>query len=69
MRRRRFLDTQYGIRKDGELFMIGDSPVVIDTDDNITFKGRVFRGTLGLWELLRRKNVNAQLIGKDDLKT
>ena len=49
--------------------MIGDSPVVIDTDDNITFKGRVFRGTLGLWELLRRKNVNAQLIGKDDLKT
>jgi len=26
--KRRFLDTQYGIRKDGDLFMIGDSPIV-----------------------------------------
>jgi hypothetical protein len=26
------LDTQYGIRKDGDIFMIGDSPVYVDTD-------------------------------------
>jgi len=29
----------------------------------------VFRGTEALWELLSRKNVNTQLIGKEDLKT
>jgi len=50
-------------------FMIGDSPVFIDTDDNITIKGTVFRGTEGLGELLTRKNVNTQLIGKENLKT
>ena len=41
----------------------------IDPDENITIKGTVFRGTEGLWELLTRKNVNTQLIGKEGLKT
>jgi len=45
---RRFLDTQYGIRTDGEHLMIGVSPVFIDTDDNFTIKGTVFRGMEGL---------------------
>jgi len=27
--KRRFLDTQYGVRKDGDMFMIGDSPLSI----------------------------------------
>jgi len=49
--------------------MIGNSPVFIDPDDNITIKGTVFRGTEGLCELLTRKNVNTQLIGEEDLKT
>ena len=40
----------------------------IDPDDSVTNKGRVFRGTEGLWELLTRKNVNTQLVRKDDLK-
>ena len=65
---RHFLNTQYGIRKEGEQLMIGDSPVFIDPDDNITIKGTAFRGTRGLWDLLTRKNENTQLIGKDDLK-
>jgi len=34
--KRRFLDTQYGVRKDGDMFMIGDSPIVVDTDVAIT---------------------------------
>ena len=42
--------------------MIGDSPAFKDTDDHITIKGSLFRGTEELWELLTR-------IGKDDLKT
>jgi len=67
-RSRLFLDTQCGNRKEGEQLMIGDSMVFIDSDDNFTIKGTVFRGTEGLWELLTRKNFNKQRIGKEDLK-
>ena len=42
---RRFLDTQYGIRKDGEQIVIGDSPVSINTDYNFAIEGTAFRGT------------------------
>ena len=42
---RRFLDTQYGIRKVGDSFMIGDSAVHVDTDSDITIQGQEFRGT------------------------
>ena len=49
--------------------MIGDSPVFIDPDANLTIKGTVFRGTEELGELLTHKNGNTQLIGKEDLKT
>jgi len=48
--KKRFLDTQYGILKDGDIFKIGDSSVVVDTGD-ITIKE--FRGSEGLWELLK----------------
>jgi len=66
---RGFLDTQYGIRRNGEQLMIGNSPVFIDTDDNVTIKGTEFKGTKGLWEILKSKNVNTELIGKEELKT
>jgi len=66
---RRFLNTLYAIRRDDEQLIIGDSPVFMGTDDNVTIKGSVFIGTEGLWELLTRKNVNTQLISKGDLKT
>jgi len=33
---RRYLDTQYGLRKDGDSFKIGDSTVLVDPDSNIT---------------------------------
>jgi len=36
--KRRFLDTQYGVRKDGDKFMIGDFPILVDTDGDITLK-------------------------------
>jgi len=67
--KRRFLDTQYGVRKEGNTFMIGDSPVLVDTSGDITIKDRLFRGTKGLWELLTRKNVNTEAVTKDDLKS
>ena len=69
MKRGRFLDTQYGIRKDGELLMMCGSPVFIDTDDYIANKDTTFRGTEGLWEILMRKYVNTERMGKYDLKT
>jgi len=69
MWRRLYLDKKYGIRKDGELFMICVSPVFIDTDDKMTIKGTACRGTDGLWVLLTRKKINTELIGKEDLKT
>jgi len=34
-----FLDTQYGIRKVGDSFMIADSAILVDTDSDITIKG------------------------------
>jgi len=55
---KRFLDTQYGIRKVGVSFTIGDSAVLVDTDRDITIKEQEFRGTKGLWGLLTRNNVN-----------
>ena len=36
--KRRFLYTQYGIVKDGDLFKLGDSGVVVDTESDITIK-------------------------------
>jgi len=65
---RRYLDTQYGLRKDGDSFKIGDSTVLVDPDSDITIKGREFRGTTGLCELLTRKNVDRKNITTDDLK-
>jgi hypothetical protein len=65
----RFLDTQYGIREDGEQLMIGDSRVFIYPDANLIINGTALRGKEGLWELLTRKNVNTQRVGKADLKT
>ena len=49
--------------------MVGDSPIVVDTNGDITIKERVFKGSKGLWELLKRKQVNTEFITKDDQKT
>ena len=67
--KRSFLDTQYGIRKDGDTFMIGDSQLTVDSDRDVTIKGNLFRGTQGLWELLTRSNVQRYIITTDDLKS
>ena len=59
----RFLDTQYGIRreKDGR-YMIRYSTLSVDNTTEISIKGH------GLWELLTRKNVNRGVMTTDDLK-
>ena len=50
--KRRGLDTEYGIRREGGVFMIGDSQLGVDCDGNIHIKDVEFPATKGLWELL-----------------
>jgi hypothetical protein len=57
---KRFLDKQYGLRKERCNFKIGVSLVTVDVDSDVHIKGQIFKGTEGLWELLTRK--------KQDLK-
>ena len=49
--KRRFHDTKYGVRKDGDIYMKGDFPILVDTDGDITIKDRVFKRSKGLREL------------------
>jgi len=51
------------------MFMISDSPIVVDTSGDITIKYRVFKGSKDLWELMTRKKVYTEDITKDDLKS
>jgi len=41
---RQYLDTQYGIRKVGDSFNIGYSTVLVNTDGDITIKGKNLGG-------------------------
>ena len=64
----RFLDEQYGTRRDGNIVMIGSAAVVANEKDDITIGGKRFSGTKGLWELLTRKNLNSDVITNSDIK-
>jgi hypothetical protein len=66
--KRRGLDTVYGIRREGGVFMIGDSQLGVDHDGNIHIKDVEFPATKGLWELLTRKTVDNDLVTGADLK-
>ena len=48
--------------------MIGDSIIRVDWASNLTIKGKHYKGTRGLWELLARKDVNTDVITEIDLK-
>ena len=47
---------------------MGDYTMLVDTDSDITIKGKKFRRTTGLWELLTRKTVDRRKITTDDPK-
>ena len=64
----RLLDTEYGIRREGEDFKIGNATVTVDNMSNLTIKGKHFKGTEDLWTLLTRKNVNYNAIDKNELQ-
>jgi hypothetical protein len=62
------LDRQYGIRKDGDKYSIGNSTVTIDGDSNIYLRDKEFKGTEGLWELLTRKKTNLAAVTTKELR-
>lgn len=42
----------YGARMESKGIMIGDSELVVDDDDNLLIKGKTYKGTSGLFELI-----------------
>ena len=48
--------------------MNGDSVISVGRESNLTIKGKHYKGTRGLWELLARKDVNSDVITESDLK-
>lgn len=66
--KKRSLDTVYGIRREGGVFMIGDSQVGVDRDGNIHINNVEFPATKGLWELLTRKRVDIKSVTTADIK-
>jgi hypothetical protein len=48
--------------------MIGDSAFTVDNANNIGIKGKEYKWTGGLWELLTSKTVDRKKISEGDLK-
>jgi len=65
---KRFLDTQYGMRKDGDIFKFGNSALVVDQDGDISIE-KEFGVSVGLWEILTHERVNKEYGTSDDLRT
>ena len=61
------LDRVYGIRRKGNVLMIGDSEMTVDENSNIHIKGVSFEGTKGLWRLLTLKSVLPSSATKQDM--
>ena len=62
----RFLDEHYGIRRVGDILMIGDAPFTVHGKGGLSIGVTRFKGTRGLWELLTCKIVNSNVIMKSD---
>ena len=62
--KRGVLDSEYGMRKVGDKFFIGNSDMTVDTNSDFYKRNKHFKGTRGLWELFTPKKVNTDLITK-----
>ena len=65
-----FIDTTFGVRKEGKHHYIGNKHVIITEDDDIVIKetGDRFLGTKGLWELITAKTPNKDLYDEYDYR-
>jgi hypothetical protein len=53
---------------DGKI-RIGNAAIVINQDSNVDIKGKSYKGTRGLFELLMRNKVDKSFITNSDLKS
>jgi hypothetical protein len=60
------LDRKYGIRSDGNRWLLGDSPIAIDHDE-IIINNKSFKGTPGLYELLFLNEPHENVYNAKDL--
>lgn len=65
--RGRAVDTTYGVRVDGDRWMIGDKPIEVDGDD-IIINGKTYVGTRGLYELIFMNSPNEYIYDEIDLE-
>jgi hypothetical protein len=66
----RSIDTVYGIRRESDgTFMIGDSPLSVDENGDVTVRGETYEGTEGLWELLTKTKVNRSLFTPHEMRS
>jgi len=49
------LDAEYGLRKVGDKFFIGNSDVKVNTNSDFYIRNKHFKDTRGLWELLVKR--------------
>lgn len=66
--RKRLMDYTYGVRHENNQWMIGDSPLEIDEEDNFLIKGIRYKGTPGLYELMFMKHPDAKIYNNNDLQ-
>lgn len=65
--RGRAVDTTYGVRVDGDRWMIGDKPIEVDGDD-IIINEKKYEGTRGLYELIFMNSPNEYIYDELDLE-
>jgi hypothetical protein len=63
-----FQDRPYGIRKDGDTLMMGNSTANLDEPGVITISGKRFNVTKELWDLLTRKDVDTVTVSPKEMK-
>ncbi|KAG7196328.1 hypothetical protein KM043_000020, partial [Ampulex compressa] len=66
-RKKKFVDRSYGVRKQGENYIIGNSPITFE-EDSIIVNGKNYPKTVGLMELLISKEPKTYLIENKDNK-
>jgi hypothetical protein len=57
----------YGIRKEGDKLMIGNSEVDLDEPGVIAVKGKRFKLTRGLWHLFTRNGIDTGTISPNEM--
>ena len=62
------LDAEYGLRKVGNRFFMGNCDVVVDSNIEVCIRDMHSKGTRGHWEQLTRKRVDTTPISEDDLE-